>query len=588
LKNRFRAALIAVPVLLAASVTFPAEDEPGGLLGWVEDTRGAPVAGAVISLFGKGVGAAGLVTLSDSTGRFFLPSLPAGSYTVRALRAGHQAAKARQVTVLPNRELRFTMSLAPEDLAAAAAAAAAPVAKPEDGADARKTSGRELAWLLRHKRRSVLEQRERDTGETDTASAPRTALASVLPPLGATLEVVTHPDSMGLGDDLLEGDGPAASLSALRLEGRLSESGRWSLGGLLSESGTTSWRMAAEFVLEAGDHEIRAGSGYGTRQLRAVTEGPAARDERVGAIFLEDRWEAADDLTATVGARFSHVGFLSHANSFDPMVAVDYRPAEHTVVRTSFFTRTIAPGGDLLTLSTLATAPSIAQASMDEGLRAERLTRLELSVEETVGSTTVRAYTFYEAVRDHLGNAVEPQRAGDWARYAPAAPSTMRIFNAGRLATRGMGLTVGRRFGQGVSGSMTYTYGHGWRPEQDLAALPAGLAGQRLMTFSEADFHDVVARLETVISGSDTRLAALYRLNNLIPQGVDESVLTSGRFDLQLSQGLPFLGNLTHADWDLLIAVRNFYYEAGEGAMLDEVVVLNPPRRVLGGIAVRF
>ena len=48
-----------------------------------------PVSGAVISLFRGGAGGAGLVTLSDSAGRFFLPSLPAGSYTLRALRSGH-------------------------------------------------------------------------------------------------------------------------------------------------------------------------------------------------------------------------------------------------------------------------------------------------------------------------------------------------------------------------------------------------------------------------------------------------------------------------------------------------------------------
>ena len=62
--------LAPLPVRAAAS--------NGGVLGWVEDSRGMPVAGAVISLFGGGANGAGLVTLSDSAGRFFLPSLPAG------------------------------------------------------------------------------------------------------------------------------------------------------------------------------------------------------------------------------------------------------------------------------------------------------------------------------------------------------------------------------------------------------------------------------------------------------------------------------------------------------------------------------
>ena len=68
---RFRGALLFVLALSAPSVI--ARPPGGGLVGWVEDTRGTPVAGVVISLFGKGVDAAGLVTLSDTAGRFFLP-----------------------------------------------------------------------------------------------------------------------------------------------------------------------------------------------------------------------------------------------------------------------------------------------------------------------------------------------------------------------------------------------------------------------------------------------------------------------------------------------------------------------------------
>ena len=81
-------------------------------------------------------------------------------------------------------------------------------------------------------------------------------------------------------------------------------------------------------------------------------------------------------------------------------------------------------------------------------------------------------------------------------------------------------------------------------------------------------------------------MVALYRLNQL--SGGEPAAAIARRFDVQLSQGLPFLGALTRADWDVLVAVRNLYYEPGEGAMLDEQAVSNPPKRVLGGIAVRF
>lgn len=578
MKRWRRATSLVAPLLLAGSFTsyaLPAGEEHGGLLGWVQDTRGTPVAGAVISLFGKGVGAAGLVTLSDSTGRFSLSSLPAGSYTLRALRAGHRASPARKITVLPNLESQFTVSLTPEAEAEAAAAAAAAerVEEQRRGVDT-STNRRELAWLLRHKRRSVLEDGT-PAPKTEGVEAPRAAsLSPWLPQLGGTLELVAHPDSLGLSDDFIDGDGPAASLSALRLQGRLSDSGSWSLGGLVSESGSTSWRMAAEFVLDAGEHEIRAGSGYGTRMLRQPIEIQSTRDERVGAIFIQDRWQASDGLTATVAGRFSHVGFLQRTNYLDPTVSIEVRPAPGAVLRATASRRTLTPGGDLLMLSTLATAPSIAMAALEDHLRAERSSRLEVSMEEKLGGTTLRAHTFFEDVHDHLGNRFD--QAGSL--------STLRIFNAGRMTARGMGLTLERRIGSSVSGSVTYTYGHGSRPQDGMHVLQAN--AYSVLGFDEGDFHDVVARLETVVAGTDTRLHAFYRINSLLPQGSDRTLST--RFDVQLSQGLPFLGTLTHADWDLLIAVRNLYYEADEGAILDEVAVVNPPTRVLGGIAVRF
>jgi hypothetical protein len=103
-----------------------------------------------------------------------------------------------------------------------------------------------------------------------------------------------------------------------------------------------------------------------------------------------------------------------------------------------------------------------------------------------------------------------------------------------------------------------------------------------------------VARLETVIDWSDTRVAAFYRLNTLVDdRGTVVAVgpartSTAARFDLQLTQGLPFLQPLTRADWELLVAVRNMFYEASQGGFLDELAVQDPPTRVVGGISVRF
>ena len=93
-----------------------------------------PVSGAVDLAVPRAAPArAGLVTLSDSAGRFFLPSLPAGSYTLRALRSGHVPAPVRKVVVLPNQDATFTVSLTP--LADAAARSGEAKASAEEDAE---------------------------------------------------------------------------------------------------------------------------------------------------------------------------------------------------------------------------------------------------------------------------------------------------------------------------------------------------------------------------------------------------------------------------------------------------------------------
>ena len=567
---RSRCLLMIAFAQLAPSFAWAAQNG-GGVMGWVEDPRGAPVAGALISLFGRGTG--GLVTMSDSSGRFFLPSLPAGSYTLRAMGRNKLAAPARQITVLPDRDFSFTVALQP-DVEVVVEESADDDAASTPAASAR----RERNWLLRHKRRSVLEARgqESEFEQTWSVPAPSRLLASWVPDLGGTVEVMATPP--GPWTETVSGDVP--SMSVVRLKGRIAGSGRWALGGLVSESESTAWRMAAEFVTEPLEgHELQVGTGYGTRFVRPLlpAEGDRLHDRSVGAVFAQDRWDVAEDITATVGSRFAYIGFLDDPLHFDPSGAIEFRRDDNTRLMASVATRTMAPGGDLLTLSTLATGPAYTYAEMAPGLRPERSVRVELAVAQAFGGTTLRAHTFYEDVRDQLVNSFEGSVIDE-----SVAP-TLRILNAGGVEARGMGLSLGHSFGRYVNGQVTYTFGHAWR-DQPLAGFDASDAVP-ILAFQEGDFHDVVARLETVIEDTDTRVVAFYRLNHLA--GADQPAVAR-RFDVQLSQGLPFLGALTRADWDVLVAVRNLYYEAGEGAILDEQAVSNPPKRVLGGIAVRF
>jgi hypothetical protein len=559
---------------LAARAAAAGEPAGGGLVGWVENTQGAPVSGAVISLFGRGIRGGSLVTLTDSTGQFALPSLPAGSYTLRAIGVGHQPAAARTVTVLPNQESLFTVSLTPEGTGTAVTSGVTSGTDSDDDSSA-AVSQREWRWLVRHRRRSVLEASDHSASVPMVTSATAPTADRRLADLVGSVEFLSAPVVLASGTETPSLDG-GSNMGAVKLGGHFDDGGTWSLGGLLAESSTTTWRMAAEFIVQPAEgHQLQAGAGFGTRDLRlGATDAEASGldTHSLGAIYVKDNWTANDHLGASLGARYQFVGFIADHNYLDPFASVTVTPGRNTSLHASVASHTLAPGGDLLTVATLSSAPELVLARIDERVRAERAVRVDVSADRNLGkATTVGAFSFYEDVRDQMLNAY----VGD------ARSRVLRISNVGAVFVRGIGVTASRRFGPNVRTSLAYTYGMSDRD----TAIGIGVP------YRAARYHDLVARVETMIDATDTRLAAYCRLNSLrAAEGEvrSGSPLLTTRFDIQLTQGLPFLQSLTRAEWEVLLSVRNLSYETSEAGALDELAVLRPPNRVLGGVSVRF
>jgi hypothetical protein len=567
---RPRGWIVVSSILAALCAPAPSSADDGGLVGWVESSRGVPVAGAVVSIFGKGIRGGNLVTLSDSQGQIVLPSLPPGSYTLRAIGTGHEPSAAQHVTVLPNRDSLVTVSLTPVGEKSATGT--------EETTEQR--SLREWLWLMRHKRRSVLETETADASVREPEAGPPapsldTPSLSKLPtlpaagPVDGTVELVASSDTAAVGPASLAAP---SGLGALRLSGRLADGVRWSLGGLVAENEGRAWRMAAEFVLEPGGaHEIKAGAGYGSVDSRTIlTDGLPQPERTTGSLFAQDTWRISPRVTATAGGRYTYIGFLPDAHHGDAIVAIELTGTPGTVLRGAISARSLAPGGDLLTLSTVAATPAITWARFDESLRPSRTARAEIGVVHRGGVGHFGAQVFQETTRDVL--------------LTNFVGSTPIVRNAGDATARGFGVSLGGHIGRAVDGSLTYSYGRGRHV--------APFMPETRQSVSTADFHDLVARLSAMIDATDTRLTALWRVNTLADRrtaGITGQLQsTATRFDVQLTQGLPFLEPLTRADWELLLAVRNMFYEASQGGFLDELAVQDPPTRVVGGVAVRF
>jgi hypothetical protein len=458
-------------------------------------------------------------------------------------------------------------TLAPGDTAAA-----------EPPAQTQAEGARELRWFLRHKQRSSLES-ERLAPSTSGRTAPAPAELSVPTAslLGATLQIVAQTADSATGEQQLPDD--LSGLGLVTLSGRLSDSVRWSVGGVMAESQNRTWRMAAEFVIEpGGGHRLDAGSGYGRAPLGPSSTHDRAHldDNSIGALFVRDRWELTERFSTTAGLHWNYYGFLNDSLHLNPAVGAEWKAGKNALLHAGISVSTLSPGGDLLTLSTLATPPALAYARLDSALRPEHIARSEVGISTQAGPVNLAAILFHEGVRDQLLNTFGSHEG----------VRSLSIFNGPGLATSGALFQATATFGRNVLGTLSYSTG---RTRRDAALArtdwPAGTAAAELLR--DGSFHDVVARIETVVRRSDTRFVAYGRISALSARE-DAPVATRTTFDLELVQGLPFLGRLAHADWDLLVGMRNLYYEQGTGATLDEWAATKAPRRMVGGVSVKF
>src|SRR5690349_17900564 len=149
------------PVMHVASLA------PGAILGNVQDERGAPVAGAIVSALGTTT----VVAVSDRTGRFELRTLTPGPYLLRAHLSGYVASRGQVVEVRSSSRAVSSISLRRANgsangelpaLAGVGLAPTEPVAVPGDGVGTSGTDSTaidnhgEVAWRLRHTRRGIL------------------------------------------------------------------------------------------------------------------------------------------------------------------------------------------------------------------------------------------------------------------------------------------------------------------------------------------------------------------------------------------------------------------------------------------------
>jgi hypothetical protein len=216
----------------------------------------------------------------------------------------------------------------------------------------------------------------------------------------------------------------------------------------------------------------------------------------------------------------------------------------------------------------------------------EQTAHYEIAVEHEVSGASVIGFrTFYQQVDDQLvtlfGLRLPDRPAADLGHYF--------VATGGDLTARGWSVGLTHAMANRVRGSVDYTVTAArWHPSVDTALLErwAPSASRR----ENEQIHDVTTSVETEIPETATRVFVIYKFNNAFVRRDLESDRPAfdARFDVQVRQSLPFL-NFTNAQWEMLVAVRNLFRETlADQSVYDELLVVRPPKRIVGGLLVRF
>ena len=619
--------MLCVPHVLVAQ-TLPSIPRlvslaPGGIQGLVMDEAGAPISGAVVSALGSNSAFA----VTDRAGHFELKGLPPGPYLIRAHLTGYVTSRGQIVRVLPSTRSSSSIALrratavaavsTPAVVPASVAALPAPdpVAPKTDDASssgsAATSEPSEIAWRLSHARRSILKDVDQAIIASNASDGPNgfaspraferamessARLASNFftdTPFSGQLNILTT-SSFDTPQDLFAARAFLARSVANMAVGAPAGDADWTIRGAITQGDISSWVMSGDYVTRvANRHRYDVGMSYSTQRydggnfaaLKDVTDG----SRNVGTLHAFDTFALTPQVLVTYGARYAYYDYLDGSSLVSPRVGVTLVPTDHLRLNALVSQRGLAPGAEEFVQPDTGVwlPPQRTFSALDDRgpLTAERTTHLELGVERDVAKTaTITIRGFRQHADDQLVTLFGVQQPG-----LPSA-TLGHYFVANNGGVDAVGYSAGFKaiVASRVRGSVEYTFARAaWAPGDDIGYLL--MVSPSSVRSGDETIHDVSASVQADVPETSTRVLVLYRVSNgFVGRDVTSRTGLDGRFDVQVRQSLPFL-DFSSAKWEMLVTVRNFFHDAtADQSIYDELLVVHPPKRVVGGLTLRF
>ena len=599
-----------VPPHGATEVTRVAAASQGAIYGFVLDQDGQPLDGAVVSALGQATAYA----VTDRAGQFALQQLPAGPYMVRAHHEGYLGARSSIVDVRPAGRTASSFTLRREGSPAqprvvAAAAGMTDAAADPAIADGVKDEG-EVAWRLRRLKRSVLKDAVTGYDVVGAVDNDDWFLQDSIEFLGRAVEQSARAATSFFADVPFRGEvnlltttnfgvdaadiaqvGPASGVAFFQVGAPVGRAD-WAVKMAANQADLSAWLLAGTYtVREPSRHRYQIGVSYGLQRYVSSTSAPLATladgSRNVGAVSGDDTFALSRRWTVTYGARYERYDYLEGPGLWSPRAGIAFAPAAGWRLHASAAREHLAPGAEEF-LPPASSAqwlpPQRTFAAMTRsGFSAEQVEHYEAGIERDLGGVTLGARTFQQRVEDQLLTV--------FRSLSPETPQGHYVVgNVGDATLTGWGVSMAHEVLPHIRGTVDYT--------QAFSVWNSGpVAGDRVLAAwastagvgTRARLHDLATSLEAEVPQSATRVVVLYRVSNgFVGDLPGDAPGVGARFDIQVRQALPFLQVLS-SQWELLVSVRNLIRDdLMERSLYDELFVVRPPKRLIGGLQVRF
>jgi outer membrane receptor protein involved in Fe transport len=585
----------------------------GHVVGIVKDDAGAVVVGVAVTA----IGTTHAQARTDTDGRFRLALVP-GDYILRAAREGYVSPYRESVRIRAASQLERTITITrqaelterPVIRAGVGPRIGEPTQLPLASAVRPLKSESQQAWYLRHLPRTVLRDEggpsQRDERRTDFKYLPGFLDWAVAESARATSAFFSETDFTGQFNMLTSSALSAVSggenamprgVAYLSVGAAVGTHGDVRMRGAMSTAGLASWVALAEY--EARDiqpHAFRVGMSYGAQRVADTQKmsivGEDGRGRAVASLYAFDRWRLQPGLELNFGARVDRYDYVAGRNFISPELGVRAMVLPRTFVSAHASSAVLAPGIDEFTPPPssgpwLPPERSFSPLFGGEALVPERIRRVTVGLTREFGpighARELGVRWFREDTTDQLATIFGDGHSRGLGHYY--------VASAGDVMVQGWTLHASGWFTSRVRMSVDYSLAQTeW--SRSLHATVMAAVDPAVVRPTRERLHDVTGAIDARIPESDTHVQLAYRFNSTLMAGQSQglSALGDGRFDVQLRQALPFQP-IDGGRFEVMFAINNLLRDPNgsiAGAFYDELLTVRSPRRVLGGVQVRF